>query len=86
MPRNTRLQDAIAERLGPVESIKGYLTIRYGSVAAWARRQGWYAEHVYMTLSGERPGEEVRTELARELGISREDVDAALESCTPHPA
>ena len=84
MPREalTPLQSAVLERMSPVDLVKGWMYVRSGSVGKWAKSHGWFPQHVYNTLEGDRAGEAVWDTVAEEIGITREELDRSIEQLT----
>lgn len=86
MPRAAEIARIVAEAIEPKELMQGTLVARYGSVAAWARKHGWFPEFVYGVFAGDRVVEDVRNALAAEFRIGREIVDEAIPAKEAVPA
>jgi len=74
------VDEALAKEMSGRDKLAALLEVRFGGVAAWARLHGWHREHVHFVLSGARVGEDVRAALARDLKVSREEIDWTIES------
>lgn len=74
-----RAEAIVAGLPAEVDKLKALLKLLGGSVAGWARQHGFRAEEVHMTLRGARPYPAIREEIAKSVGLTREEVDRVID-------